>query len=208
MDWRNVAKETEGLHTVGSFSRSMNIHRNTAITYIHALRKNGFVETKRGKKGKRLYDISPLKLKKIGSRGFFDVLNEHSSLKIRKPFEHRVYGKTLTLEETVIYALKTRDFRIILASIKLFQNINNWNLLYNLAKKNGLERHIGALYALSRKYFRVRRIDGRILRRMKQSPISQKYVIPKLRSSDFREIENEWRVFIPFNRGDLERLRR
>lgn len=206
MDWRNTAKMAEGLHTVDSFSRVTNTHRNTAIFYIHKLRENGFVKTKRGRNGKRLYDISPLKLRDIGSRDFIDIINENSSLKIQERFEHRTYEKTLTLEETLIKALETKDLRIILASLALFKKIKDWSLLYNLAKENRYERHIGALYSLSRKYFRVRKINKRILRRMKESSSHKKYLIYKLKSNDFKEIEKEWDVFIPFNKSDMERL--
>jgi hypothetical protein len=153
-----------------------------------------------------MYDISPIRLKNIGSEGFFDILNENSPMKVQKPFEHRVYGKQMTIEEAVIEALKTNDFRIILASLGLFRKINNWNLLYRLAKASELERHVGAMYSLSRKYFRVRRIDGRILRRMKESKLHNKYIIANRKSNDFKEIEQEWGVYIPFNKSDMKRL--
>ncbi len=207
MNWREIAKRAEGLHTIESFCSVMNINENTGITYIHELKNRGFVETMRGKGGKRLYDITPLKLKPIGFKGFFDILNENSRLKIQKPFEHKVYGKKLTIEEVIIKAIKTQDLRIILASLELFKKINNWSFLYKLAKKDKLERQIGALYTLSKKYFRVKKIDGRILRKMKEAPIHKKYIIPKMKTKDFKEIEKEWGVYIPFNKSDLEKLK-
>jgi hypothetical protein len=206
MNYRDMAMETEGLHTLGSFSRAMNIQKNTATTYLHELRERGFVETKRGRRGKRLYRISPVRLKKIGSRGLFEIINENSRLKLQEPLEYVVYGRDMTIEEAIVESLKTGDSRTILASLDLFRKVSDWSLLYTLAKKNGLTRHVGALYTLSRKLFRVRRIDGRILRRMRESHVRNKFIIPNLRSDDFTDIEKEWGVHIPFNKSDMERL--
>jgi hypothetical protein len=206
MDWKEMAKEHEGLHTARGFSRAMNIKKGTAIVYLHFLRKNGFVKTMRGKGGKRMYDISPLSLRKVGSRNYIDIINENSVMKLRERYEHRVYGKEPTIEEAIILALKSHNSRIILASLALFRKSIDWKYLYSLARKSRLERHVGALYDLSRKVFRVRRIDRRILRGMKQSPVSGRFLIGKRQSRDFPGIEKEWKVHIPFNRPDLIRL--
>jgi len=200
-----MALKNEGLQTVESFSRAMNIQKNTAIRYMHELRIHGFVKSQRGINGKRLYEISPLKLKKIGSDGFFDILNENSSMKIQKPFEHRIYGRQMEIEEVIIRTLKTGDSRIILASLPLFKKVNDWSLLYKLAK-NGWERHVGILYDLSRKYFRVKKMDGRIMRRLKEAPVHEKYIIGNIRSDDFKQLEREWKIHVPFNKSDIEKL--
>lgn len=209
MDWREIAKRTEGLHTLHSFSRALGIRRGTAVLYIHDLRAAGFVKTMRGARGKRIYEISPLWLREIGSPGFFDTLNENSPLKLREPFEHRVYGRILSPEEAIVRALGTKDHRVILVSLEMFRKIRDFSLLYGLAKREGLERQAGALYALCRKYFRVRRMDGRILRRMKGGPLKAdeyEYIIGGMKSSDFRDIETEWGVWLPFKKSDLEKL--
>lgn len=208
MDWRMAAKRVEGMHTLGSLSRAFGIKRSTAVTYIHFMRENGFVETRRGRHGKRLYDISPVRLKIVGFPGFVDVLNKNSPLKIQKRLEQRVHGKEPTIEETIIYALKEKDSRILLASLPLFKKVKDWSLLYSLAKKEGLARHVGAFYSLARKHFRVARADKRILRRMKKSNVCSRHLIGRMGSKDFRYIEKEWGVFIPFNNADLNRLRR
>lgn len=207
MDWREMAKREDGLNTLEGFSRDMNIQKSTAVLYIYELRKRGFVRTMRGRGGGRLYDISPLSLRKTGSDGFYDVLNRNSPLKIQEPFEHRVYGREMPIEEAIVEALKTRRSRIILASLGLFRKARNWSLLYGLAKKEGLARQVGALHALSRRIFRVKRMDGRILRRMKEAPVKDKFIIPGLRSDDFQDIEREWGVCIPFNKADMEKLK-
>jgi hypothetical protein len=207
MDWREMAKREDGLNTLEGFSRDMNIQKSTAVLYLHELRKRGFVKTLRGRRGGRLYDISPVSLRKTGSEGFYEVLNENSTLKIQEPFVHRVYGRNMRIEEVIVEAIKTRDSRTILSSLALFRKVKDWSGLYELAKKQGLERHTGALYSLSRRLFRVKSIDGRILRRMKEAPVKDKFMIPKLRSDDFKDIEEEWGVHIPFNKSDIGKLK-
>jgi hypothetical protein len=206
MDWQEMAMEREGLYTLESFSRAEGIKKDTAVLYLHELRKRGFVRTTREKRGKRFYDVRPVSLRDIGSKGFYEVLNENSPLKIREPFVHRVYGREMAVEEVIIEALKTGRSRIILASMGLFRKARDWSLLYRLAKKEGLERHVGALYSLSRRIFRVKSMDGRILRRMREARIKDKFIIPGLKSDDFKDIEEEWGIYMPFNKSDLEKL--
>lgn len=209
MDWNDVAKKAEGLQTLGSFAKALRIGRGTAVLYLHRMRVAGFVRTMRGAKGRRLYDISPVRLREIGSAGLFETLNEGSPLKLRTPFAHRVYGRTMTPEEAVVRAVETGDYRVILVSLELFRKVRDFGLLYNLAKGKGIARKIGALYALSRRYFRVRRMDGRIMRRMKASPAGKTgkgYIIEGMKSSDFGDIEKEWGIRIPFNKSDLAKL--
>jgi len=206
MDWKEMAMEREGLYTLESFSRAEGIKKDTAVLYLHELRKRGLVRTTREKRGKRFYDVTPISLREVGSKGFYEILNENSPLKIQEPFVHRVYGKEMTIEEVILKALKTRSSRIILASIGVFRKVRDWNLLYELAKNEGMERHAGALYSLSRKFFRVKRMDSRILGRMKEALVKDKFIIPKLKSDDFKDIEKEWGVHIPFNKSDIEKL--
>jgi len=206
MIWKEIAKKNEGFHTVESFSKSMGIKRETAINYLYFMRKKGFVETKRGKKGKRLYEIMPLKLKKIGHPGLYETINRYSSLKLTMPIEERSDHK-ITPEEAVVRAILTRDFRVVLASLELFKKTKDWWLLYNFSKKCGVERFVGALYSLSRKLFKVRSIDKRVLGLLKKSRIRERYIIPRARSSDFKEIEKEWKVYIPFSKSDVQRLK-
>ncbi|MBI2675806.1 MAG: hypothetical protein HYX24_05075 [Candidatus Aenigmarchaeota archaeon] len=208
MDWRKMAKKAEGLHTLEGFASLMNIHKKTAAVYLHLMRKEGYVKTSRGKRGKRLYEISPLQLRPVGSKGFFEVLNENSSIGIQFPYVQKVYGRDVRAEEVIIWALLTKDYRVVLASLELFRKVGDFSLLYRLAKHERLERHVGALYALARKFFRLPRIDGRILKSMMRAPLKKKYIIPPMKSSDFADIQHKWGVFIPFSMSDFDRLRR
>jgi hypothetical protein len=205
MDWKSLAKENEGLHTVESFSKKLGIGSGTAVNYLHALRKKGFVETERGRNGKRLYKVSPLKLKKIGYPGLYETINKYSSLKITSPLLERSIHE-IKPEEAIVKALGTKDFRVVMTSLELFKHVNDWLLLYKFAKEYNVERHIGALYFLSRRLFRVRKIDKRVLRLLEKSELKEKYIVPKMKSSDFGDIEKKWDVFIPFNKSDLERF--
>lgn len=207
MDWRKIAKEAEGLHTVKSLAKSLGIKESTAVLYVHGMRKAGYVRTTRGRRGKRLYDISPLRLRKVGSEGFIEILNRNSSLKIQRPFKQRVYGKSIGIEEALIRALKSDDPRIVLASLGLFKKRLDWKRVYSLAKKEGLEREVGSMYELSRKCFKVRRMDDRISRKLRDSPTRKGFIIRRVRRSEFGDIEEMWGIRIPFSKSEIEELR-
>ncbi len=202
-----MAKGLHGLQTISSICKKLKISEKTAINYIHELRRNGYVKTTRGSKGVRFYEISLYPKKEIGYPGLYDIINKYSKLKITKPYEYRIHDKEITVEDAIVRALKTYDFRIIMASIGLFGHVNNWSLLYKLAKKERVGRFVGALYDLSRKYIRVKRMDKRIERWFLKSKTNNKYIIPKLKNNDFIDIEKKWHVFIPFNRKDLMRYK-
>src|SRR3989338_5472755 len=72
-----------------------------------------------------------------------------------------IYGKNPSLEETLVYAIKTGSLRTILASLALFKKITDWSELYQISKKNRIERQVGALYDLAKKIMRVRRMPDR-----------------------------------------------
>ena len=99
---------------------------------------------------------------------------------------------------------KTPKF-FILASLALFKRINNWTKLYRLAKENHIEKQVGALYDLTREIIKVRKMKVRF--RNNSLPKKEnkfEYIIPKLKSKDFKKIEKLWKVYLPFNKEDLE----
>ena len=200
-----MAKESEGIHTVESFSARMGIGRGTAINYLHSLGRSGYSRASRGRKNKRLYDISPLRLRRIGHPGLIETINKYSSIKLEATLKERL-DHELGPEEAVVRAMLTRDYRIILASIELFRHVNEWWELYRLSKENGIERQVGALYSLSRRVFKVSSIDKRVLALLRKSRPSVKDIVPGARSRDFVGIEKEWGVRLPFNLSDLRRL--
>jgi len=207
MEIEKVAQKLHGLQTISSICKNLNVSKKTATNYIYELRRRGYVKTTRGSRGIRFYEISQYPKKELGYPGLYDIINKYSKIKVTKPYEYRIHDKKITIEEAIIRAIKTQDFRIVMASMGLFKYIENWSLLYNIAKKERIGRYVGALYDLSRKYIRVRRMDKRIKRWLLKSETRSKYIIPKLKSKDFIDIEKRWHVFIPFNKKDLARYK-
>lgn len=198
-----IVKEIEGLQTINSICKILNIKRKTAINYIYELRKEGYVTTSRGARGTRMYRISMLKGFEEGNPGLIETINKYSRIKLVEPYRHVIHGKKLSIEEALIESIKTRDFRTILASLELFRYARDWSLLNKLAKKEKLSKQVGALYELARKFIRVRRIDKRTEKSLLKSRAGARFIIPHMKSKDFQAIERKWHVFLPFNRADM-----
>ncbi len=206
MDWQKMAKKLSGLQTVSSISRALGVSRATAINYVYEMRKRGHVAETRGKGKIRVYEITPSPRTSYGYPGLYDIINANSPVKITKPYEHRIY-REMPIEEAIVRAAKTKDFRVILASLALFRKVKDWKLLYSHAKKENLQRHIGALYDVARTCTRVKRMDGRIKNKLKETKLRKKFIIDGMHSRDFKDIEKEWGIHVPFNRSDLDRYR-
>ena len=200
-----LVKTGEGLHTLESLSAIWKVKPSTAVQYLAQLRKEGHVKTQGGGKQPRLYSITPYKQLKFGHEGFYNIINRYSQIKIRPPYAEWVMGTKYTVEEVLVKALQTKDYRVILASLDLFRWVKNWPRLYQCAKSAHCVRKVGALYDLARDTIRVRRIDKRILTKMMHTPHESRYIIPSMRSKEYNTIEKKWGVFIPFNKQDLER---
>ena len=123
----------------------------------------------------------------------YDIINKHSpNMKINPSFDHQVHGMYKE-EDALIDAIKTKKFRIILASLHLFQHIKNWKKLYKLAKENDLIQEVGALYDVARLFIKVRKISAII---SKYNAKSKKYLIRNYENKDslFKDIEKRWKV--------------
>ena len=197
-----LLNKLKGVQTIESIMSILKVNRQKAIYLVYLLRKRGFVKTKRLGNNKRIYFISHEN--RLGLN-YFDVINEFSPVKISVSGGYWFYGDSFSFEDVLTYAVSTRRFRVVLASIALFQKINDWKLLYKLSKEKNVVREIGALYSLSRRLMKVKRMDGRILNKMlPKEEDNFKYLIPKLKSRDFKDIEKKWRIYLPFNKADLE----
>ena len=196
-------KRLEGTQTIETVMDTLEINKKKAIYYIHRLRKKNYVKTKRLSNNRRVYNISfENRLKNIN---YYEIINKHSPIKITTPFLHNVYGKEPSLEETLIFAIKTHSLRTILASLALFKKIKDWSKLYQLAKRDNLEREVGALYDLSRKFMLTKRMTKRFRNNaLPKAGCRWTDIIPKLRSDHFKVIEKKWKVYLPFNQKDLE----
>ena len=203
MRTNELLQKLAGIQTIESVIDILRINRKMAIYYLQRLRKEGYVKTRRQSNNRRVYNISLDN--KLGGKSYYDIINQYSPLKISTPTIYRIYGKEPSLEETLIYAIKTKSLRAILASLALFKKINNWVELYHLAKENHIERQVGALYDLARQIIKVRRMGNKF----RSSALPKKeykfeYIVPELKSRDFTEIEKVWKIYLPFNKKDLE----
>ena len=204
MDIQELAKRLEGMHTVTTIAKTLNISRRTAVNYVSELRKKGFVEVLRGKRKVRMYKIRTFKKLNKGYPGLIETINTNSKVKIVSRYDERVYTHKLTVEEAVVKAVLTREFRVILASLGLFNKIKDWHLLNKFAVEYGVEREIGTLYDTAREVIKVRRMDERTRKSLLLSKAKNKFIINGLRSKDFQHIEKIWNIKIPFNKSDLE----
>jgi len=89
----------------------------------------------------------------------------------------------------------------------LFNRIKKWSRLYKYAKERDCRNKVGALYELAKTVIRVKRIDKKTEKGLLKAKDKDKYIIPRMKSRDFKDIEKKYHVFIPFNRADLERLK-
>ena len=203
MKTNELLQKLVGIQTIESVMDILKINRKMTIYYLQRLRKEGYVKTRRQSNNRRVYNISLDN--KLGGKSYYDIINSFSPIKISTPVIYRIYGKEPSLEETLIYAIKTKSLRTILASLALFKKINNWVELYHLAKENHIERQVGALYELARKMMKVRKMSSKFINNsLPKKRYRFEYVIPGLKSRDFTEIENVWKIYLPFNKKDLE----
>lgn len=202
METEVLLKNLEGVQTIDSASNILKTSKDKTIYYIFRLRKEGYVKTKRLSNNKRVYNISFEN--KLKGTSYFEIINKYSPVKIATPITYKIYGKEPSLEETLVYAIKTESLRAILASLALFKKITDWSELYQLAKKNRIERQVGALYDLTKKIMKVRRMPDRFRNNaLPKKGYNFEYIIPGLMSKDFKDIEETWKIYLPFNKNDL-----
>lgn len=198
-----MAKRLEGIHTIESVMAILNVKRSTAIKDIFLLRKEGYVKTSYAKNKLRVYHI--YRQNRIKGKSYYDIINENSPVKIAEPENYKIYGREPSLEETLVFAVKTRKLRVILACLALFKYIHDWKTLLHLARENNIGREIGALYDLSRRFMKTRKMSIRFRKNTLPSKDDKHiYIIPLLKSNDFKDIQKLWRIYLPFNSADLE----
>src|SRR3989338_9702361 len=184
MDLIELAKRLEGLQTVDSIAISLGIARRTAVNYVWALRKEGFVETIYGKRKIRMYRISPFKALKFGYPGLYEYLNQNSKIKIYPPYIERIYDNKPTAEEMIVKAVKTGDLRTVLSSLALFNKVHNWKNLNQIAGKEMVGRKVGALYDAAKSAIRVKHMDARTKKALLNSRIDDKYIVKNAKKRD------------------------
>ncbi|MBU0930352.1 MAG: hypothetical protein KJ623_04760 [Nanoarchaeota archaeon] len=204
MKTQEMLNKISGIQTIESIKSALKINKRKAIYLIHSLRKKGYITTKQGPNHIRIYNISIENA--LGGVSYIDIINKYSPVKLSSSEVYKIYGREVSIEETIIFALKTRKLRYIIASLALFRRIKDWNEIYRLAKKNNLIREVGALYDLVQVIIpRVKKMPKFYLHYSLPKKASEfLYIIPHLKSRDYSLIENKWRIHIPFNKNDLE----
>jgi len=203
MTTQEIMNKISGVQTIESVKSALNVDRTKAIYLIHKLRKKGYVLTKQDPNNVRIYYIAQENA--LGGTSYIDIINKYSPIKLTSSEVYKIYGREVSIEETIIYSIKTRRFRYILSALALFRRIKDWPELYKLAKKNNLIREIGALYDLVEiNLSKVKKMSKLYLTYGLPSEKDKfTYLIPSFRSNDFKDIENKWKVYLPFNKVDL-----
>lgn len=207
MEPKELAKRMGGMHTVKTIQKMLKIKRSTAIKYLSILKKAGYLKKRGGGKQPRIYTIGISLIDSVGNPGLYDIINKNSPIKIVSTYEHRIFGRNLSIEEAIVRSIETKEFRTILAMLALFNKVKNWKKLAKFAKAKKLGRKVGALYDVARETIKVRRMDQRTRKALLNSKVDTKYILYPIKSRDFEKIENIWRVYIPFNRADLGRYK-
>lgn len=203
MKIKELLEKLKGIQTIETVMDTLNIDKQKAIYLIYRLKKSGYVKTKRLSNNKRVYTISFEN--RFRGTSYYEIINKYSPSKIAIPETYKVYGKELNLESTLVYAIKTQSLRTILAALALFKKIDDWSKLYQLAKKNHIERQVGALYDIARKVILTRRMTKRFRNNsLPKENYQWGYIVPGIKSDDFKDVEKIWKIYIPFNKKDLE----
>ncbi len=207
MESIELAKKLEGINTLEMVIKKLNIRKSTAIKMISILRKEGFVETSGGGKKPRLYTISPIRIAGKEHLGLYDIINKYSKIKLFKPFEHKVMDRKLSIEEAIPMAIKEGNFRLVLASLGLFNFVKNWSRLCYYSKKYNVARRLGTLYDVTRTIMKTRKMDNRTRKALLKGKDKSKFIIKPHKAKDFKDIGKKWKVYIPFNKADLMRYK-
>ena len=207
MESIQIAKKLEGMHTLETAAKSLNVKKSTASKIISILRKEGFVETSGGGKKPRLYTISPIRIAGKEHLGLYDIINKYSKIKLFKPFEHKVMDRKLSIEEAIPMAVKEGNFRLVLASLGLFNFVKNWSKLCFYSKQYNVARRLGALYDVARTIMKTRKMDNRTRKALLKGKDKSKFIIKPHKAKDFKNIGKKWKVYIPFNKADLMRYK-
>jgi len=206
-----IAKKLEGVHTLATAAKSLNVKKSTAVKMLSILRKEGFVETSGGGKKPRLYKISPIRIVGKEHIGIYDLINKYSKVKLWEPYKHKVIDRELSVAEAIPMALsiaaKERNFRLVLAILGLFNHVKDWSKLGYYSKKYNMARRVGALYDVTRTIIKTRKMDNRTRKVLLKGKDKSKFIIKPHKPQYFKYIEKLWRVYIPFHISDLTRYK-
>jgi hypothetical protein len=203
METEKIVNKLEGYATIPSVQLSLNINKKKAIYVIYRLRKKGYVKTMYQSNKKRVYNISLRNA--LGGTSYAEILNRYSPIKLSNFEQYFIYGREPSIEETLIYAVKKREVRYIIASLALFRKIKDWPMLYRLSKEEGLVREIAALYDIARLVLpKLQKMPKRFFNLARPKKKGRyTYIVELIKSDSFKDIEKKWKVYIPLNWSDL-----
>src|SRR3989344_1548146 len=202
MNQDEILRKLEGLHTVETVMKTLNITRQSALNLLSRLKKQQHVTTSGGGKQVRFYKIMMRKqLPRVP--GMFDIINKYSPhMKLAPWYDHQVHGP-YGPEEALIDAIQTKSFRVILASLRLFNHITDWPKLYRLAKAKDCWPQVGALHDVAQLFFRVRKLPSSYAKGngKHQGFLTREY---ETTESAFLPVAQKWNVPIPFRWRDID----
>ncbi len=202
----NILRQLDGLHTIETAAEALGRGRQSTLNLLSKLKKEGHVTLwAGGGRKKRIYKITMTK-QRPRFPGMWDIINKYSpNFQPRPWYDHQVHG-LYGPEEALIDALQTQSFRIILASMRLFNHLTDWPKLYRLAKEKECWQKVGALYDVARLFLRVRRMPEQY--RQQKRWLRRLFLIRdyETKEKDFYPIEQFWNVPIPFRRGDFDKV--
>jgi len=195
-------KQIEGLQTVDTVQEKLHLSRQSAINLLSKLKKMQHVTVMGGGRQPRIYRITVRK-QRPRHPGMFDMINKYSPMKLSPWYDHQVHGK-YTVEDAIVDAITTKSFRAILASLCLYPHIRDWKRLYERAKKHDVWQEVGAMHDVARTLFRTPRLP----KKYQNIRIKSWKTMTRLKNrKNFPEIEDKWKVHIPFNQKDLYSIR-
>jgi hypothetical protein len=198
--------------------------RASALNLLSRLKKEGYVRLSGGGRQKRIYTISSKKTV-AGENNLFDIINFYSKIKIVPLFKHEAYGD-YGVENALVDAVLTKNFRVLQASLFLFNHIKNWKKLHSIARRKNVEQEIGALYDCARAFIRTRKMPENIRKSMlaaakkikknrnqkKAAKAHQRKIIKHIlgelatNNEKLKKISREWNILLPFSTQDMEEL--
>lgn len=125
------------------------IKKQSAINYIHRLKKKGLVRTKGGRNQIRFYYIDEIPQAK--ENGLYANLNKNTPIKLHPNFIHTVIGNPYSTEQAITDCLSTNDSRHHAAAYFLINKIKDWKRLKDKVKYAKVASALIQLYDLSRK---------------------------------------------------------
>ena len=204
MEHEELLRKLEGLQTIETAAKTLGMRKQSALNLLSRLKKEGYVTTTGGGRQKRLYKIT-MRKQLPRAPGMFDILNKYNpNFKLNPWFDHQVHGK-YTVEDALLDAIETKSFRAILASLRLFDQITDWKVLYHGGKERKLWNQVGALYEVARITSRTKKMP---MKYYHPSVLGRRIsLIPPWETKEdrFKGIENRWGVAIPFKEGDLRK---